>query len=879
MKPALTLRKQTNSFVANTTLVEKVCKEDVLKLCYSDRLPEKDQDHWLSAYTKAYGTTLSHLQDYLRKYEDKYEGIPVVYKLPRHQWGRPFPKNSLGFSAFVRSVRHTIAGEYYDIDLYHAQPQIIYYTLKMNQIPVPLTVEAYALHREAILADHMRLLGVTEKWMVKQLFISLFFMGTYYGFKLRMKKLNIIVPEEEPVYVKELSKDLVHVASVLKTRNADLYKSAYCKRKDQEDNVPNKILRTFCALWAQTAEFMVVDKVMEFIDTNTPLMKTNDPNVKMASYEFDGFKLLKCRVDEYDGGIDAVLQLCNDYCATNLGLPLRFEVKGYDEAIDIDGLTIPDNISLVPVTSDAEKSALLQEITYVRKSHLAGLKVLEAEDFSMDFLFVRKANEWYTWDGDTWERSPHHFLVQYGDVIESHFQNKLPVDCLSDEVFKKELFELKCTLGTSAYVSGVEKLGKTFLSCFDREFDTNPNLLNFKNGVLDIDNKCFRDRRREDFVQMSTGYDFYYEVDEPEYKAEIMTILSQIHPDPEILEFFMMTLASSLSGANIDKFFIWNGGGRNGKSVTTLVMKLILGDYFATGPPSVLIESPKHKSSAEANPTLANFNKKRMVVFSEPPKNIPLQNSVVKVLTGGGVLHGRQLFKGIQDIVLHMTMVLETNAVPNMAESCMVADTERLLDTFFGSTFTSDEKKWDESKHIYPKNRQYTEVAFWKERRNAFLNILVEYLYKLHDTNYDMGKFVPKAITDRTYLYTLESHLVYRLFKTLFKPKDEFKVMYVEPYCNWDTDPTLQQVVSEIRSCDGWYSQPPYIRNNKENGAEKMKQWFKETEPFCRAIYEESRYIKLRGYRRITSMTDLDGDTESTDLESSSTNSFSVDKV
>lgn len=873
VRPPLQLQKQTNSFVANNILVEKILRDDVLKLLYSDRLPQKDEDHWLSSYSKNYPTTLAHLQMYLRKYVDKHEGVPVTYKLCKHQWGRPFPLNALGFTAFPRAIRHTIAGEYYDIDLFHAQPQIIYYSLKNNGMPVPISLEVYALHRDSILLEHMRLLNVPEKWMVKQLFISLFFMGTYYGFRLRMLKLGVTVPENEPPYVTELSNDLSHVATCLKVRNAELYKSSVCKRKDQNDMVPNKILRTFCALWAQTAEFMVVDGVMAFLDANTTLMKTDVSNVKMASYEFDGFKLLKSRVDEHAGGINAVLQLCNDFCLQKFGMPLRFEVKKMDEAIDIEGIEIPDNVSLVSVTTDAEKSAFLQEITYVRKSHMAAIKVLEDQEFHMDFLYVRKLQEWYTWDGDVWEKSPHHFLIQYAEVIMNYFTSKLPNDCIEDEIFKKELFNLKCTLGTSSYVSGVEKLGKTFLSCFDKDFDTNPDLLNFKNGVLDVQNRCFRERRRDDYLQMNTGYDFYYEQADNEHTEEILKIFDQIQPNEEIREFLMYTLASCLTGRNIDKFFIWNGKGRNGKSVITQSMKLLLGDYFATGPASVLIESPKNKSSSEANPTLANFNKKRMVVFSEPPKHMPIQNSMVKLLTGGGVLHGRQLFKGIEDIVLHMTMILEANAVPNMAEACMTADVERLLDTLFSSTFTSDEAKWDELKHVYPKNRQYTEVKFWTERRNAFMNLLIPKLYKLHEKDYDIGKFVPKEILHRTYMYTLESHLVYRLFKQIYKHKDEYKIT-TEPYEGWDIDHTLQTIVNEIRSSEAWYGLPSYIRNNNDNSVDKMKKWFRDNEPFSRAVYEECRYVRLRGYRKII----YTGEDE--DLESSNTAStFSNDNV
>ena len=866
----ITVVKTTKPFITETALIECFDRQDAYKLLYTpELLPIKDDDHWLSEFTKHYKTTFDHLKEYVAMYATELGGVPVQYRLPRHGYGRPFPLKSLGYTAFIRSIRHTLANRYYDIDLKNCQPNIIYWVLKNNKLPVPKSLEFYVGNRDIILAEHMKLLKVEDKWRVKQLFISLFFMGTYYGWRMRLQKVGIIVPEETPPYVTELSNDLMHVASMIRIRNPELYKVAANKRKQNGETEQKKILRTFLALWCQTYEFNIVNGVLEYLDANTPLLSGSSENGKFANYEFDGYKLLRSNVDAYPGGIAEVIRLSNAFCMEVYNLPLIFEVKDMDEAICLTNVEVPS----IPKDEDAILEKYLQELQKVSLSHYAAIQVILETTFKDDFVYVRQTNEWYTWDGNTWEKNSHHLMSQFIDIILTYFKETIPAQLLEEPKIKTALFKLECKLGTVGFFNGIEKLSKVHMSLQNKDFDDNTDILNFDNGILDIKEKTFRERRREDFVQMSCRYNLCYGLEEPEYEKDIMDVLIKIHPDPEIREFFLTCLASGLTGRNTEKFLIYNGGGRNGKSLLTDCMELLLGDYFVSLPPALLIENQKNKSSGEANSTVVQLDRKRYIVCSEPPKNIPIQNSVIKMLTGNSSVKGRAIYKDARTIYLHGTWVLETNSVPNLAEAAETADVERIIDVLFGSLFTSNEAKLDESKHIYRKDPGLKVKQWWITRRNAFMMILIKQLFKFHDQNYDLGSITPKSVMERSYLYTLDSHIVYRLFRQIYCHRDEVQE---PPYDDWDKDHTLQVIVDNIKSSEGWYGLPAYVRNAKDQETDRMKNWFKTNEPFASLVYVTNRQNFLKGYRkRPFSLNDAEDDA-TTDLDIESESTFST---
>jgi hypothetical protein len=73
-------------------------------------------------------------------------------------------------------------------------------------------------------------------------------------------------------------------------------------------------------------------------------------------------------------------------------------------------------------------------------------------------------------------------------------------------------------------------------------------------------------------------------------------------------------------GRAIEKFFVFNGAGRNGKGFLNEFMKVLLGDYFEYVSPIILTEDPKKKSSAQANPEMAKLSKRDMLYARNPRK-------------------------------------------------------------------------------------------------------------------------------------------------------------------------------------------------------------------------------------------------------------------
>ncbi len=860
----LTLKKY-DSFLANKAVVESVNQATLIKLLKSDQLwMSWHASYWQSQInSQFFKNEVEQLTKYKNRYNEDVEGHLISFK-QNSGWGRVFPTGGLSLTSMRRTVRHTLAEEaYYDLDMVNCQPNIIYHALKSNGKPIPKNLEMYVTMRDEILKYHVEYFQL-DRWRVKQLFISLFFMGTFFGFKKRLENEKINLTMEEPPFIRALSKELQDVGKSLKELNPDLYRSAQQKRKDPFDKEPNKNMRTFLSLWCQTYEFMIVDKVIEHLHNTTSLLQGKKQDMLYCSYEFDGIKLLKSNVHAYEGGIEGVLSTINTFVESTFRMPLKFEAKPMDEILNLENVSLED-VDLQDVDKDIK--ALITDMKTAMQSHKFSIDII-AKQCGDNYIYSREESEWYTYSEvkNNWEKSNYNLMFEYQNVLMKHFDDQCPESYKTNIEYNELKLQFLRTTGKAGFFSGIEKLSKTYLSKDSVRYDTQPFLLNFNNGVYDITTNTFRQRTKDDFLSMCCGYDFtLYEegqwpTEQEVYKEEIMDILRKIHPDEKVLEFFLYCLASGTIGQNFEKFFILNGSGRNGKSLINSVMKLCLGAYYGECPTSVLIESPKNKSSGEANSTIASLDKLRYVVTSEPPKSIPIQNSVIKLLTGGGSIQARQIYQKARSMELTLSLFLETNSRPCLAESANTAEYERLYDIYFGSSFVSDKNKLSNEKHIYLKDAKLKEPGYWKERRIAFMNILLGYSHRLYKNGLNLNEFCPPQIIQRTEEYCNASFLAHQLFTEYYQrfSDDEIKELAEKMPREWNQEQSIPSIVSYLRSSEAWYSQPAYIRNKRENNAANMKEFF-----MTNVIYDKykverrNRVFVLQNYRRKLEEKDL----------------------
>ena len=157
------------------------------------------------------------------------------------------------------------------------------------------------------------------------------------------------------------------------------------------------------------------------------------------------------------------------------------------------------------------------------------------------------------------------------------------------------------------------------------QFDENPLLLGFDNGVLDLLTCTFRTAVPEDYVSMSTGYDMPDEVDSAEL-ASFEGLMAQIYPVQEERDLVQTFAGYSLMGHTDEKYFLVltdRREGHNGKSTVVkffnraLAGETMKGGYKGPSKQELLYESKAATSVNSHDAGVAAYDKVRLACFEE----------------------------------------------------------------------------------------------------------------------------------------------------------------------------------------------------------------------------------------------------------------------
>lgn len=199
---------------------------------------------------------------------------------------------------------------------------------------------------------------------------------------------------------------------------------------------------------------------------------------------------------------------------------------------------------------------------------------------------------------------------------------------------------------------------------FMDKLDTNPDLMCFNNGVLDLTNKVFRKGQPNDYLSLCTNTDYikYDENNETHVKIreEIEDFMNKIFPNPNVNKYMWHHLASILKGKNKNQTFnIYTGSGRNGKSKLVELMGLILGDYKGSVPLTLITRD--RVGLGQVSPEIAQLKGLRYAVIQEPSKSTKLNEGPMKELVGEDPIQGRLLHKNTITFVPQFKLVVCTN--------------------------------------------------------------------------------------------------------------------------------------------------------------------------------------------------------------------------
>lgn len=218
------------------------------------------------------------------------------------------------------------------------------------------------------------------------------------------------------------------------------------------------------------------------------------------------------------------------------------------------------------------------------------------------------------------------------------------------------------------------------------KLDSHRNLIAFQNCVFDLNTLSFRDIRKDDYISITTGYD-YKEPTEEEMNDFNTKYLFKTFVDEDVRKHFLKTLCGALDGTNRRrKLHIWNEAGNNGKSMTMKGLQAMLGAYFGTMSCAVL--QNKRAEAGQASPQLNVLKNCRVVAMNEPEvAKSKLSGTILKTLTGQDGIAVRQLYGQEPVAFLPMaSLFMLANVIPDLDRNDS-ASLARLDITPFESTF------------------------------------------------------------------------------------------------------------------------------------------------------------------------------------------------
>jgi P4 family phage/plasmid primase-like protien len=405
------------------------------------------------------------------------------------------------------------------------------------------------------------------------------------------------------------------------------------------------------------------------------------------------------RADNYDDWFEmlCVLYCIGDGCQEALDLAIQFSAKtsrnNFDEAycmhqwqrlVNTHRYTVGTLRHYASIDSPREYEEWKKKKAQARiKDSLKGghndlAKMLHDCYASVFVCAGLEKNIWFEFKNHKWKKIEKGITLRQKitDDLVKRFQEEVSrvyID-LSDEgtntVLQQKIKQLDKIIGNlkSAPFKNnvmVEACEEFYNGDFLEKMDADVNLLGFENGVFDVRIMAFRDGKPEDYVSMSTGYDYKDFTDDDPAVLDVKDFLIKVFPDPLLRRYFLEYCAQLLKGGNFRKIFLnHTGAGDNGKSVTIELIEQTLGKYSIKFPTSLLVG--KRTQSSQAAPELARAYGVRHAIVQEPSNKDVINEGILKELTGNDSFFNRGLFKDGGELKTQLKLAMVCNKLPRL---------------------------------------------------------------------------------------------------------------------------------------------------------------------------------------------------------------------
>ena len=412
-----------------------------------------------------------------------------------------------------------------------------------------------------------------------------------------------------------------------------------------------------------------------------------------------------------------------------------------------------------------------------------------------------KFNQWYEFRNHRWYPVPKGYTLQkeisesfaneYYKLISKHSLKATQLSGPERDDAQKKVEKTQSIIRQLMNITFKDKIMREcenlfFDSEFEKKLDENYDLIGFNNGVYDLVNGEFREGRPDDYISQTTGNDYFEFHNNNPYADKMFKFLKEILPNDDVRKYFLLTLATCVSGHNKEeKMHLVTGSGSNGKSLLFNLVQLALGEYYLSCP--ITIITRKRGQSNQASPELLRLKGARCGCFQETDEGERLNVGIMKEITGNDSFMVRGLFADPIEIKPQIKFFLACNQKPEVP-STDGGTWRRLRVIDFNSKFVETPSK----------SNEFLIDNMLKQKIKDWAPLFASYLIYLYINEYKKMAYLsePDAVKYSTNSYKMENDYYTEFFiqKLVFtnNRKD-----FITTQSMWDTFKAWFKLVHE----------------------------------------------------------------------------------
>ncbi|UQA94945.1 phage/plasmid primase, P4 family [Streptomyces halobius] len=272
------------------------------------------------------------------------------------------------------------------------------------------------------------------------------------------------------------------------------------------------------------------------------------------------------------------------------------------------------------------------------------------------------------------------------------------------------------------------------------QFDAAPHLLAFANGVVDLRTGQLREADPADMNTFFVDVAYRPEAQAPRWER----FLQECHPSCEAMPAFLQRLTGyGISGYGVERIFVMHvGPTTNGKTTFTTALENVFREAVKRADASLF---QKRRESGGPRADVVGLRGRRLVISSEWPANMPLDQALMKAVTGDQTITARGVYARSEITFKPVCLVqVDTNYVPDV-DATDAALWQRVRVVPWGEDF-----RGREDRHLQATLRQEREgIAAWAVRGAVAW-------FKAYESG--RGLEFPAAVESRTAHYRDSSH-------------------------------------------------------------------------------------------------------------------------